>query len=51
MKYNVRTRKNNTPWPGRCKYCPRPAGFGRIVCRECAYKRLQDKNKKNETEK
>jgi hypothetical protein len=32
--------------PGSCKYCNHQAGFGRIVCRDCAFKRM----KENETE-
>ncbi len=30
---------------GSCKYCNKPAGFGRIICRDCVWK------KNNETER
>lgn len=35
-------KKSFRPAPGKCKYCPRPAGYGRIVCRDCAYERMKD---------
>jgi len=51
MKYNVRSRYRPAGWPGKCKYCPNPAGFGRIVCRECAWKKIQAKKKEDETKR
>ncbi len=37
----VKIKKPFVKAPGSCKYCPHPAGYGRIVCRDCAFKRQQ----------
>lgn len=36
------TKSSRPPVRGKCKYCPRQAGYGRIVCRDCAYERMKD---------